>query len=182
MSLSVQCLECGAVNFTTAKKCYLCGKELTPPRPGALPPPLPQPTRGPWTYSLSTLFLIVTLAGVCFGLIAAAPGLGILISVLVAPALVRTFAISRVHRAKGEKLSTEQKIGGFLMSLAIMIAIVVAAAAAIVAAVAAICFSLQNSRSMSGDAQLTLALGVGGTLALIVSIWIFIRTWPRRRK
>lgn len=182
MSLSLRCSECGGANFTTAKKCYLCGKELTPPLPGALPPPLPQPTRGPWTYSLSTLFLIVTLAGVCFGLIAAAPGLGIPVAVLIAPAFIRTLVITAQRRAHGDKPTAEEKVGGFFASLAIVLAIVLAAGAAFFAACSVVCLTTVNSRRMSDGTMVALALGAGAIVALPVGIWILVRTWPKRRR
>src|SRR4051812_25089350 len=94
------CPECGAVNPVGVSQCFLCGRK--PDRRGAaieLPATFTasdivtaQPSaRGMSTYSLSSLFLIVTLAAVCFGFIARAPGLAIPIVLLITPALLSTF-------------------------------------------------------------------------------------------
>jgi hypothetical protein len=188
MSLNRPCLDCGALNYTSATKCYLCGEELTPALPGTPPPlptPLPLETRGPLTYSLSTLFLIVTLAGVCFGLIAAAPGLGIPVTVLVIPAMIRTLAETRQQQRLGERPRTEDKIGNFFVSLAVMFAVIVAAGVAFFTACSAIGFGLGTLTRFDSPAfgvVVFLALGSGLFAAVFVTVLILRRTWPRRDK
>src|SRR5262245_38737788 len=186
MSLNRPCLDCGALNYTSATKCYLCGEELTPALPGTPPPlptPLPLETRGPATFSLSTLFLIVTLAGVCFGLIAAAPGLGIPVTVLVVPAMIRTLAETRQQQRLGERPTTEHKIGNFFESLAVILAVIVAAGVAFFTACSVIGFGLGAFTKFESPAfgvVVVLALGAGLLAAVFVTVLIFKRTWPQR--
>jgi len=183
MSLDLPCIECGARNFSSAKKCYLCGAELKPIRPGARPQPLPTAvTRGPLTYSLSTLFLIVALAGVCFGLIATAPGLGIPVAVLVAPAFIRTLAEIRQQKMAGEKPRAGDKIGAFFESLSVTVMAAVPGTIAFGAAFfAASTFSLANlNRPASNETVWFRAFGAATLVALAVGIPLYIKFWPRR--
>ena len=182
----ILCPECGAVNFASATKCYLCGRVLVPAKEGRDRRRCRRRyrgrLRGPATYSLSTLFLFVTLACVCFALIAASPGLGIPVAVLVAPALVRTFVIARVQQSRGIKPSAEKKVGDFFLSLAIMLLIVVAAGFAFCAAFFVVCLTSLNSRGASENSIVIFSLCAGVVGALAAGILIFVQTWPFRRK
>jgi hypothetical protein len=166
------CLECGAPNFPGSARCFLCGQDLKAIRQGVKPPPLP-PTRGPMTYSLSTLFLIVTVAGICFGLIAIAPGLGIPIAVLLVPALFRTFEISSYRRARGERLTWEDKIGSFLATLVGILLLIVAGLAALFA----VCASITDAnagRNQQVDA-IVVYVGAAAGVAFLAGIWFYKR-------
>jgi tellurite resistance protein TehA-like permease len=147
--------------------------------------PLAAQAGGPLTYSLSTLFLIVTLACVCCGLIAAAPGLGIPVAVLVAPALFRTLAETRQQQRLGEKPTAEDKIGSFFVSLTVMFGVLVAAGVAFFTACSAIGFGLgvlTRPDSPGIGVVIVLALGAGLFAALFVAILILRRTWPHRNR
>ena len=132
------CPECGAVNSAGASQCWLCQRPLggtdiatvkidSPEAKSiaAAPPPIGF-SRGPATFSLATLMLLITLAAVLCGLTAAAPGLGIPLAVLVTPALIRTFAASNVSRAQGIEPTAEAKVGTFLASIGLMFLIMIA--------------------------------------------------------
>jgi hypothetical protein len=172
------CLDCGAPNFPGSAKCFLCGHDLTAIRQGVKPPPLP-PMRGPMTYSLSTLFLIVTLAGVCFGLIAAAPVLGIPLAVLMVPALLRTFEISSERKARGEEPGVEKLIGSFLSTFVSIVLLIVAAGAALCAAFFALCISM-NRPSGPSPTELLIAIGfaIGAAATFLAANWLFKRAGP----
>jgi hypothetical protein len=164
----------------------LCGEELTPPLPGTPPPPPPGQAGGPLTYSLSTLFLIVTLAGVCFGLIAAAPVLGIPVTVLIVPALIRTFTTARRQQARGERPTAEEKIGSFFASMGLILAIVMGAAIAFFAACSVVGFGLaagiKNPDSPAGAVMIYLALVAGLVAAVTVGVWGYIYDRKRSKK
>jgi hypothetical protein len=178
------CPECGAISSLKATKCYLCGRELAATETTVAESTISQSLgrggtpkdaiRGPATYSLSSLLIIVTVLCVFFGLIASAPGLGIPLAILVTPALVRTMTISRISKAEGISPSAELRIGAFFSSLAVMIGIFVAASVAFFAACSAVAFGAQNSSVMLG-------LGAGLIVALIVGICILVGTWPKAK-
>src|SRR5262245_49519022 len=106
---TLRCPDCLAVNPVGAPKCFLCGRSLgdlyvLPLKLGTAANDFStaeRATRGMGTYSLSSLFLIVTLTAVCCGLIARMPGLAIPLVVLITPALINTFVKSRKKRASG---------------------------------------------------------------------------------
>ncbi|HUY34979.1 MAG TPA: hypothetical protein VMV69_19685 [Pirellulales bacterium] len=100
------CPECGADYPSIGQRCWLCGAA---PPDGAALPDRAAPTAGNapensiasstrHTFSLISLFLVMTLVAVCLGVFAAAPGLGIVLAIVATPALVRTMIVSSRRR------------------------------------------------------------------------------------
>src|SRR6187402_3410953 len=102
---AARCPECGADVRPLDEKCWLCQRPLSAKdvitaeliQPAA-PPIVPEwvaarSTANPAQFSLETLMLVITLVAVCLGMIAATPGLGVLVSVVAAPALIRTLIV-----------------------------------------------------------------------------------------
>ena len=88
-TLDAVCPHCQAAVQPDASRCWLCGASLdgssvAPARSSDAPS-----HRGA-SFSLSTMLLITTLIAICCGLLVAAPGLGVIVCVLLAPVLVRT--------------------------------------------------------------------------------------------
>src|SRR5207237_548989 len=140
--------ECGAVNRARAAHCWLCRREMTakdtPPRgAGAAQSTSPYGERvavdRPPQFGLSSLFLIITLVAVCLGLVVAAPGLIVLLIVVVTPALIRTFGASALLTRRGVQLTTIDKIAALVTSVGVMIAIWMAAGVAFLAACGVVC-------------------------------------------
>jgi len=105
--------------FSTNIRCSSCDVTLAGPRAActhceAQANSVPDlPTR----FSLSTLMLLMTLASICLGVTAIAPGVGIALIVLAVPAAIRTWDMvgRRLHR--GVAAPTADKIRLFLLSL-----------------------------------------------------------------
>jgi len=190
------CGDCGAENAPGRAACWLCFKPLLVPpsvsqaSPGSvvtaeLVPPTGTsvvPRAGsPSSFNLSSLMLVVTLAAVCFGVFRAAPGLAVLLLIVVAPALFRTFVSGVRRKERGEKFGTAEKVLAFAGSLGIMLLIAVAAGISFFATCWVACFgvALTNTNGMDNALQVGL---IGGLLvALTLSIGLFILFWPRRR-
>lgn len=188
------CPDCGAVNSAGAGRCWLCQRALGSGNAPATKsdgstakgvPPQAMPAgvgRGPGTFSLATLMLLVTLAAVLCGLTAVAPGLGIPLAVLVTPALIRTFAATNVRRAQGLEPTAEAKIGMFLASIGLMVLIMIAGFAVFFVGCCAT-FSMASANSGNFSNSRIVAATVLTFVAVVgVMIWLFIKYWPRRSK
>jgi hypothetical protein len=171
--MAVICPHCGAEQAAPRSACWICGQSLpelsSPPKQ---PPPDPVPDRG-ITFSLSTLLLVTTIAAVCCGLFTAAPGLGIFVCILLAPALVRTAMVVRRRQARGHPVSTAQKAGLLLTSLVVAQVILIVVAFAAVGTFCAVCLSAGDERAIPA-ALLAGALIVIPVIVLMVK-WVRVR-------
>jgi hypothetical protein len=84
------------------------------------------------TIHLNTLMVLIAVIAVCLGVLHEAPGLGILLIVLVIPALARTIAGTRRQQALGRSMSWDEKMLAFFGSLGIVALIGLAATIAFV--------------------------------------------------
>ncbi len=75
--------------------------------------------------------LVMTLASICFGLLAVAPGLAVPMCVLLVPVFVRTAMVVRRREASGLAVSSTEKVTLFIGSfgVATVVAVVVGVAA-----------------------------------------------------
>lgn len=97
------CAACGAVNGADRSVCWLCNETLGAAQRGipggpvlqqlAYEPPQrsrPERERPDRTFSLMSLFLVLTIVAVGLGIASVAPGMLVLFLLIVVPALVRT--------------------------------------------------------------------------------------------
>jgi hypothetical protein len=133
-----RCPHCQAeVYWSEATQCWLCGQSLDRPGPAVAPPPPPmEPARR--TFGLSSLMLVIALVAVCLGVYREVPGLGILLAILVTPALVRTSVVATRRKAGGRPMPPLDKVGVFAGTLAAVVVIGVSA----IAAFAITCFPI----------------------------------------
>jgi hypothetical protein len=156
---SVVCSHCGAVLGPESTQCWLCfapavrageWAEAAPeasvaladdsqpaetaesPRSPDAAAPTADQDRAPFQFGLSSLMLVTTLTAVLLGVAAMAPGLGIALAVLAAPALVRTANVAVRRRRRGEPLSARAKMWVFGGTLGLLAIVGTAAAAAFV--------------------------------------------------
>jgi len=198
----VTCSDCGAAGPAAARKCWLCGAAIDPaaarqvePRASRTLPKrrAPQPITQGQGLALSALAVAVVVVG--FGVTLAAPGLGILYAVILAPALVRTFVAAQQETVAGA--TGPGKLAAFGQSLAISalafagsLGVIVVTLAAGLMACFAICMGALASDAFGVNkaeeqimnvlfACLGFAL-VGGAIAAVgVFFYIFWKLWPR---
>ena len=154
------CPQCGAVTKLRAKDCWLCGAvveenwETVGPGhiPMALPVsrsrirkgngaagfPVPADIPTQFQFGLSTLMLIVTLVAIICSISIMAPGLGVVVAILVMGGFIGVIKRSATAAAEGVRLSREQRIGAFFRSVGItfMVLAIIAVVIAIVIFVA----------------------------------------------
>jgi hypothetical protein len=170
----VHCTECGAANRPGGTRCFLCGHPLhldagPIPRPAegqSTPAPRAEVAVG-HTFSLASLVLVIALLAVCLGVGHEAPGLGIVLALVSAPALFHTTARAIRSKAGGRPMSATMKVRVFLASLA---AVVLISLSAIIAFVAT-CFPIGLvSLGVNFQAGMFVAMIVGGIAAVAAPI------------
>jgi hypothetical protein len=182
---NVRCNGCGFFFDPSLDRCPLCGRfnDQAEPRTGWMPQEnpyaAPAPVGPPGTFSLATLLLVVTGLAVVFGLMTVAPGVGILLLALMVPALVRTQAATRRDDERSVvPASLSDKIGTFVISLALMILIAIGAMVAFLAACFFSCAALASGNMGTPSEFLIFAIPIG--VAVLVAVGLIYRSWPRR--
>jgi hypothetical protein len=180
-----RCSECGASLDARDRRCWLCERDLPAGSDSTNPYASPAaaretPPAGLAQFSLSSLMLVRTLVAVCLGVTMLAPGLGIGLIVLATPAFVRTMVAGLRSKQAGVALTPAEKVGAFLLSLAIMACIAVAAVVAFQVACWGSC-ALAASIGGEGEGAMWLGIVLGtaaglGTLGWL--LWISRPTKP----
>ncbi len=196
----LRCPDCGADVRPQDERCWLCQRPLSGGGvvmaevvERAAPPIVPQWVEArranPAQFSLETLMLIVTLVAVCLGMLAAAPGLGVLVSVVAAPALIRTLIAGYQEKAVGTKLTLGEKVITFLASTGVTIAVLSAGGTAFLAACFASCLVVLGVSNVGqgpgggiiDDGVLIYsALGFSSLVGLATTIWLFWLLRPQK--
>ncbi len=176
------CPECHAVLSSGAERCWLCERAVTPP---ADVNPYASPAVGEYSYSLSSLLIVVTFVAVNCGLFLIAPGLAILAAVLATPALLRTMLVVHQRARRGKSADATTKLSLFFVSfmvtgLLLSVVCVVACGTFFVTCLGGLESSGGSPRSL--NSVLTLAgfcslIATGATMALL-SKWV-VNRWQR---
>lgn len=123
------CPFCHSKQFGPSQTCWRCGKSLdespvveslsemysaSMPAPADLEPPTPER----FSFSLGTMFWLMTIASVCLVLFALHPGLGIFACIIGTPVFLRTIKVVRHREQLGGKVNAVEKATLFLGSFA----------------------------------------------------------------
>lgn len=178
-----RCPDCHAEVTTDAQTCWMCGRLLNVVDAEVVDRGTPL---APGTFSLATLMILVTLVAIGLGLFVTAPGLGILYTIAMVPALVRT-AVGVRRRAKaGKVLAIEDKFQLFATSIAVTVAACVAATVAFFATCLTTCFAyiaLESKLGGGGDESfIMISCIIAGALALAAFGGVFYLLRTSRRK
>ena len=190
------CPDCGAALKPLATKCWLCHRLLVVEaelvEPGS---PFESQYASPkWVnpaqFSLETLMLVITLIAVCLGMIMALPGLGIVVAIVAAPALVRTLMAGYQERKAGAPLTLGEKLLTFAASTGVTLAVLVTGGTAFAAACVGSCFVALGVSQGSGanwnqnfEQYVIPALFIFSiTVGLGTAGWMFWILRPRRAK
>ncbi len=127
---------------------------------------------------LNTLMLLIAVIAVCLGVLREMPGLGILLIVLVIPALARTVVGARRRQAVGHSMSAAEKTLAFVGSLGVVAVIGLAATNAFVAT----CVPTGRVVGLGagGLPGIILAFAIGLTVGGIVLYHLARLLWPQR--
>lgn len=173
-----KCFECGYETANFLVRCPMCNATLIERELSVDKNVVEQNSR---SFSLSTLFLMMTLICVSLGAIVTAPGLGIPFVVLVIPAFVRTtFATRRTTSASG-RWTRGERIAKFTGSLSLMLLIGVAGVIAFQVACWSSCWGVAVAGGGENAAFLT-GLWVGGGAGVLAIGWLLWKTWPKQKR
>lgn len=179
-SQTPRCPECGAEHHAGARRCWLCGAELAG-EPSAAPASTSADTEATAaTFSLSSLFLVMTLVAVCAGVFAAAPGLGIIFAVLATPALVRTIFITAKQKSRGTAVTPGQKIVRFLGSIGVVLLVFLSIGVALLTACLTACAGYELDPNKG--TFIFPSMVIGGVVGLPLAGWLLWLIWRWQRK
>jgi hypothetical protein len=197
-SLEPHCRDCGAAIQPQDSQCWLCHRllaveaELVEPGSPLAPQYAPPKWVNPAQFSLETLMLVITLIAVCLGMIMAAPGVGVLVAIVAAPALVRTLVAGYQDRQAGTPMTLGEKLLTFAASTGVTLAVLVTGGTAFAAACAGSIFVACGLESAGagpsvlgpsgGELLLFVLLGGSALIGLGTAGWLFWLLRPRRAK
>jgi hypothetical protein len=185
------CRDCGAAVKPLDRQCWLCHRSLVVEAELVEPDYAPPKWINPAQFSLETLMLVITLIAVCLGMIMAEPGVGVLVAIVAAPALVRTLIAGYQDRKAGTPMTLGEKLLTFTASTGVALAVLVTGGTAFAAACAGSIFvacgleSAGAGPSMmgrSGEMLLYVLLGASGLIGMGTAGWLFWILRPRRTK
>lgn len=178
------CPHCNAKQLGPSDECWLCHKSLTAepegPPPPAIVPELYESDN--MSFSLATMFLLVTLASVCMGLLVAVPGWGILACIIMVPVFFRTVRVVRAREAQDQEVSPTKKIMLFASSFAVASFITILACVAAFCCFCGVCLSIFAFADPTNDRQaivITATVFLGG-IGSILALRRVIQ-WSRQR-
>ncbi len=175
----LSCPYCGARNARGEAKCWLCKQPLAV-EAGGNEPILAEAVDVRPQFALSSLLLVITLACISAGLVAAAPGFIIPLVIVVVPALIRSVAASR---AAGGQVSIGQKLVTFFVSLWLVVAIWVAGIIALCAACTLIVIGGAAMEFNDQAVNMLAVISIGVILAALVLVgWLYYLIWPGKKK
>jgi hypothetical protein len=171
------CIGCGTLNPARAEVCSGCGHRFR--EPTATPSPLvshanfyeaprARVDRAP-TFRIGTAMVLIAAVAFCLAAFAAGIGQGILVTMGLLPATIRTFLVAGWREAEGRPMSLERKVLTFLSTVGATILIVFSS----IIAFGLTCFPIGMS---GGDAGLAIGAGLLAALwAAIGLTWALIR-------
>lgn len=171
-----RCRECGAECHFDAARCWLCGAS----NPGAAHPSesISAGASTATTFSLTSLFMVMTLVAVGAGVFAAAPGLGIIFAILATPALIRTVVITAKQKSRGVAATPGQKVVRFLGSVGVVLLVLISIGVALLTA----CLTACAGYALGGKNGLGIGTAIGGAAGLALIGWLLWLIWRWQRK
>lgn len=179
-----KCPQCGAERVAGSTVCWLCraplaeGEGLTGPNPYAAPQSLARPPQ----FGLASLMLVITLAGLCLGLVTVAPGLIVPLLVFVIPAIIRTTIVTSRRAVDGAQQTLGNKVLTFLASLGIVYVVWMAGVVAFFGACSVMLAAFAAAPAARNLEQLLIVLLIAAAVgSLMLVVWLFIKTLPKAK-
>jgi phosphate/sulfate permease len=145
-----------------------------------------RPAERPWQYSISGLLIVTTVVAVCLGALRVAPGLGILLIIVLAVSAVPATIRANVIRQRSQGPDSPRARLAYLESFAVTAAAITVGifACGVVAIVACIvgCGFVESLRNNQvSDNVAFVLLFASPVIGLIVAGLIYWLAWPKRQ-
>ncbi len=180
-SAPLLCPHCNANQFGPSETCWLCHRSLID-SPSSAPAPVAAARNEPvdLSFSLSTMFLLVTLASVCMGLLVVVPGLGVFACIVMVPVFLRTVRVVRRRDAIGQEMRPLEKVLMFSTSFAVTSVLVIVVCVSAFCSFCGVCLTIFATSSGEGDA---LGWGIGMCFVAVLGFALMVQIirWRRRR-
>jgi hypothetical protein len=172
------CPRCEAKIPHDAARCWLCGMSLPVERVASA-----SRDRTPEfvdeievvpdsaaTFTLTSLFLLMTLIAVGMGLFVIAPGLGILLGMAAAPALIRTALVAHRRDQLGRETSPARKIALFVASVAVTVLMGIVVIVGAIGSFCIVCLTAGTEAAIpvAGIIGIAVATGVVALFAVLI--------------
>jgi len=184
------CPECGGKNPRSAERCWLCAYEFAaPPRDTGLPSATPPPTRfahaadpAAFSFSLSTLLLVMTLIAMVCGMLAVAPGLGVVLAIFSLPVLARTSGVVRKRRELGLPTPPAKRVFLFISSLFASLVTVAVVGIASIGTFCGLCIGIGSIADFSeGAVWIGFLVAIPAAIGATAGVVVLARRWTRTR-
>ncbi len=178
------CGECGAAREPDAETCWLCRSNLAAHGPYAPPRNNPYDELASWQISIGSLLATVTILAVALGVFRLAPGLGVMLAVVVVPAYIRTCVVIAQQHSRKKRVTARDRFTLFANSVGVTISVMLLLGAVAVAGFSAYCglgVISQGRGSQSGFALIA-AVVCCGAVALVFASYSAARTAVRRSR
>jgi hypothetical protein len=196
------CPECGASNGPERTSCVLCGHGLDTAQPEGrigsprspiffsshepINPYKPPATfvSTPLSFQISSLLMVIAVIAVCLGVARANVVLGIVLAVVVVPALVYTMIVTERHKASGRPIAVLDKAATFVNAIAGVVIIEFSALVAFYMTCVPVSFATA-SVGVGVNAGLIVGLVTGGLAGIGVAasvIYLFLFRKGRKRR
>jgi len=130
------------------------------------------------TFRISSLLLVIAALAVCLGVWHEAPVLGIILAVVVAPALLYTSIVASGSAAEGKPMAVFQKVWSFLAAIGGVVVIAISGFIAFGITCFSVGFGVLNIK-MTGSEYIL--VGISGTVALAAASMTY-RLLTRKRR
>jgi hypothetical protein len=162
----VNCPHCGAENPAREAYCCQCSKGLTL----YIGPAQHLPRR----FGVGSLMVLVASIAVGLGALRGAPLLGVLILLLIPPAVIRTTAVTSQRTADERPMSVDERMGVFFGSIGVILATLLSGFLAF----AIVCIPVGSMTMGGGSYGMAVAVSLAGLAALAAGIWVLRKLWP----
>lgn len=135
----VTCGRCGAANGRSVRVCWLCRGEIDAGSPFASTHRSQYNARAAWQIGLGSVMATITLLAVLLGVFRIAPGLGVLLAIVVVPAWIRTTIMVGFRHNGRREMTTGERFALFANSVGATIGVLVIMMAVLISSLAALC-------------------------------------------